>query len=208
MTLNNRTGMSIDECIAAARSFGAADDRCGGAADDMAFTPRPNTYWQDAGYGICHIFRNVYLSDCEYTAKNVEYHNITRILNITDADTAPDSEAIRKVCDYRWVRREDDARVELPLAELADYIGAGVDRGDSVLVHCHAGVSRSPTAVIAWLMKHCDLRLEAAYELVKERRPIVYINFGFFAQLVRFELRLAAAGHDWMPELETRQKYD
>jgi protein-tyrosine phosphatase len=42
-----------------------------------------------------------------------------------------------------------------------------------ILVHCMAGVSRSVSLVIAYLIKHKDMNYEAAYTLVKSRRKIV-----------------------------------
>lgn len=52
-----------------------------------------------------------------------------------------------------------------------------------VLVHCVAGVSRSATVVIAWLMHHKKISKDLAYEIVKTQRPAVSPNNGFLEML-------------------------
>ncbi|KDO33384.1 hypothetical protein SPRG_02191 [Saprolegnia parasitica CBS 223.65] len=59
-----------------------------------------------------------------------------------------------------------------------------------VLVHCVAGVSRSVTFVIAYLMKETNLNLQQAYALLKQRRPLMCPNKGFRYQLALYEIDL------------------
>ena len=56
-----------------------------------------------------------------------------------------------------------------------------------VLVHCNAGISRSGTVVIAYIMKTRYLSLQEASGLVQTKRPKVRPNDGFSAQLKEFE---------------------
>ena len=58
-----------------------------------------------------------------------------------------------------------------------------ISSGKTVLVHCQAGVSRSATACIAYVMKYMDLPFEAAYMVVKCARPIISPNLGFIRLL-------------------------
>lgn len=72
----------------------------------------------------------------------------------------------------------------------SDLIKKNKEVGGRTLVHCMAGVSRSSSICIAYLMKHEGMKLKDAYNLVKSRRPIIRPNPGFFRQLIDYEKQL------------------
>lgn len=57
----------------------------------------------------------------------------------------------------------------------------------NILIHCLAGISRSPAVAIAYLMKVNSLRLQDAYNLVKQCRPQIDPSLGFMGQLMMYE---------------------
>eukprot|EP00007_Cunea_sp_BSH-02190019_P002679 CAMPEP_0174243896 /NCGR_PEP_ID=MMETSP0417-20130205/33255_1 /TAXON_ID=242541 /ORGANISM="Mayorella sp, Strain BSH-02190019" /LENGTH=219 /DNA_ID=CAMNT_0015323493 /DNA_START=41 /DNA_END=700 /DNA_ORIENTATION=+ len=59
--------------------------------------------------------------------------------------------------------------------------------GGRVFVHCSAGVSRSSTVVIAYLMGWLDVPFARALEILSWARPVVNPNLGFQHQLLRWE---------------------
>ncbi|CAK9817894.1 Dual specificity protein phosphatase Mpk3 [Anthophora plagiata] len=66
------------------------------------------------------------------------------------------------------------------------------DKG--VLVHCLAGVSRSVTITVAYLMHKCSLSLNDAFNLVRSKKSNVAPNFHFMEQLHCFEKELRDRG--------------
>ena len=85
------------------------------------------------------------------------------------------------------VRDEDSANILPYLPGAADLIQQQLQAGNSVLVHCQRGVSRSATVVIAFLIRHRGMSRDDAYVLAKGRRSHVSPNIGFWAQLKEFE---------------------
>lgn len=57
-------------------------------------------------------------------------------------------------------------------------------------MHCHAGISRSATISISYIMKTMNLELSRAYEFVKQKRPCISPNLNFMGQLLEFEKQL------------------
>lgn len=58
-----------------------------------------------------------------------------------------------------------------------------IDKYESVLVHCFAGVSRSSTIVLNYIMIKHGLTFEDAYRYLKKHRSIVRPNSGFIKKL-------------------------
>jgi dual specificity phosphatase 12 len=54
----------------------------------------------------------------------------------------------------------------------------GMSKG-GVLVHCYAGVSRSATCVIAFLMQEKNMSFEEAFTFASKKRPVIFPNMGF-----------------------------
>ncbi|XP_061386165.1 dual specificity protein phosphatase MPK-4-like [Musca vetustissima] len=64
-----------------------------------------------------------------------------------------------------------------------DFINEALTTGHNILVHCYFGVSRSSSAVIAYIMKRHNMDYNTAYDFVKSKRRFVQPNAGFAAQL-------------------------
>ncbi|XP_056436945.1 dual specificity protein phosphatase 10 [Gadus chalcogrammus] len=71
--------------------------------------------------------------------------------------------------------------------EAFEFIEEAHQAGMGLLIHCQAGVSRSATIVIAYLMKHTWMTMTDAYKFVKARRAIISPNLNFMGQLLEFE---------------------
>ncbi|XP_051003780.1 dual specificity protein phosphatase 12 isoform X1 [Acomys russatus] len=67
------------------------------------------------------------------------------------------------------------------------FIGQARAEGRAVLVHCHAGVSRSVAVLTAFIMKTDQLPFEKAYENLQTVKPEAKMNEGFEWQLRLYE---------------------
>lgn len=73
------------------------------------------------------------------------------------------------------------------------FIESAMARGKRVLVHCLAGISRSPTIVCAHLMLKYGMNAIGALDAVRRARPFVEPNPAFCCQLMALSLALAPA---------------
>ncbi len=77
------------------------------------------------------------------------------------------------------------------------------DEGRSVLVHCSAGLCRSATMVLAWLMQHRRLSLSAAVTHFRETRGrLPQPSASYWSALVRFERTLTGAPNTTPPSFD------
>lgn len=67
------------------------------------------------------------------------------------------------------------------------FINEEISQNKSVIVHCKAGISRSATIVLAYLVRYGGVSLDRAYQIVSEKRPVIDPNPGFRLQLVQWE---------------------
>eukprot|EP00828_Plagiopyla_frontata_P043742 TRINITY_DN6949_c0_g1_i1.p1 TRINITY_DN6949_c0_g1~~TRINITY_DN6949_c0_g1_i1.p1 ORF type:complete len:283 (-),score=52.22 TRINITY_DN6949_c0_g1_i1:70-918(-) len=83
-----------------------------------------------------------------------------------------------------------------PHCDLEKYFLQGINfieenrKYTNVLVHCFAGISRSASLVIAYLIWKYSMNFSQAYQFVQKKRKIVNPNNGFIQQLQNFELQI------------------
>ncbi|KAF3844146.1 hypothetical protein F7725_016194 [Dissostichus mawsoni] len=140
-----------------------------------------------------HASRQDYLSDL----------HITALLNVSRRDMQP----AKGLYDYKWIPVEDShmADISSHFQEAIEFIDNVKQSGGKVLVHCEAGISRSPTICMAYIMRTQQLRLDAAFDIIKQRRAVISPNFSFMGQLLQFESEVLsmAPAHAATPEPAT-----
>ena len=128
---------------------------------------------------------------------------ICRIVNCTQRCTS--CHVNEEAFEYCLVNVVDDttSQIHEHFDKATTFIEDNLCQGRNVLVHCRAGVSRSSTIVIAYLMRYCLIsvsssssssssssRLDDAYLWAKNKRPVVQPNSGFWQQLKTYEREL------------------
>ena len=71
-----------------------------------------------------------------------------------------------------------------------------IEGNDKIFIHCAAGMSRSPTIVIAYLMWKKHIFLDEAIKIVREKRPLISPNSNFMNQLKIFQELLIKNNYD------------
>jgi len=115
-------------------------------------------------------------------------NNVGHVVSL--CDTVPPSFLPVRTLHIR-AKDEEDYDLLSSLPKIIEFIHDARVRGSSVFVHCRAGMSRSSTAVIAYVMCTTKLSTSDAFDHVKRCREIVRPNNGFLRQLIYFGKKLA-----------------
>jgi len=62
-----------------------------------------------------------------------------------------------------------------------------INSGKVIFVHCAAGVSRSASMVISYIMATKAMKYQEAHDFVKQKRDVICPNTGFSKQLKKLE---------------------
>ena len=96
--------------------------------------------------------------------------------------------------NIEWIRLviddDKDEKISQYFFEVHNIINKALAENKKVIVHCAAGISRSSSLVIAYLMIENRWLYEEAYNYVKSKRSIINPNIGFVKQLKALEYRL------------------
>lgn len=136
----------------------------------------------------------LYLSNV-WAAKDrptIDSVNIKRIVNLYKCDYKYDSDDIKTM----FIEMNDDSCQNLMpvICSVYPFIVDGLVNGENVLVHCYAGISRSVSIIIAFLMLHDpewvdtirikpETDLDCLYRHIKSIKSDIEPNFGFVLQL-------------------------
>lgn len=90
---------------------------------------------------------------------------------------------------YMRIALYDDPRQEIysSFDNATQFIHSSIQSGKPVFVHCMAGISRSASIVIAYLMRYRRMKLHKAIKFLKNKRDIIKPNIGFYDALVAYE---------------------
>lgn len=129
----------------------------------------------------------IYLSDLDGAYK-CEKHKITHVISLMSANELP----IFKNVKHLRIPVEDTVKQNMVQAITTSlrFIRSARLTNGTVLIHCRAGVSRSATVALAYLMTQYRWKLEYALQYLKQRRPIIRPNPGFIQQLKCIEATL------------------
>jgi hypothetical protein len=89
-----------------------------------------------------------------------------------------------------WLHDDPNEQIDVHFESATDFIHTQLQQGKKVLVHCQAGVSRSATIVIAYLMRYMHLSYSQAFQVVLQCRHFINPNAGFKTQLLAYEKKL------------------
>jgi len=154
--------------------------------------PGCNTPLYDQG-GPVEILPFLYLGSAYHASRKdmLDMLGITALINVS----ANCPNHFEDHFQYKSIPVEDNHKADISVwfNEAIEFIDSVRNKGGRVFVHCQAGISRSATICLAYLMRTNRVKLEEAFEFVKQRRSIISPNFSFMGQLLQFESQVLAS---------------
>lgn len=163
-------------------------DREPSSATESEESPLPNN---QPAFPV-QILPYLYLG-CAKDSTNLDVlgqYNIKYILNVTP--NLPNMFEHDGLFKYKQIPISDHWSQNLSqfFPEAISFIDEARSKQCGVLVHCLAGISRSVTVTVAYLMQRLNLSLNDAYDFVKRKKSNISPNFNFMGQLLDFERTL------------------
>ena len=101
--------------------------------------------------------------------------------------------------------KDDDLNAEF--ARCNEFIHGALDGGGAIFVHCQAGISRSASIIIGYLMAREGMSLREAWLLAKSKRDNVGPNEHFMRALTLYENELRPSERRGEPPSFTMEEY-
>lgn len=155
-----------------------------------------DTPLDDLGFPV-EILPHLYLGNAQNSGDRdaLNRHKIRYIINVT-----PNLPNVFDECgSFKYMKIPIADHWSQNLASFfpkaIQFIDEARESGVGVLVHCLAGISRSVTITVAYLMYKEKLNLEEAYEYVRVKKANIAPNFNFMGQLQDFQQQLNLSPH-------------
>lgn len=138
------------------------------------------------------IIDNLYLGSID-DVRSVNFirdNKIKLIVNAAIEVIVPIHEDVSIIMNLQW---NDDLlqRIDLCFLDyLTNVIHSFLKENKAVLVNCFAGISRSSTIVIAYMMKYYNMTFDEAFNYVKSKRWFINPNPNFRIILENYEKHL------------------
>uniref|UniRef100_A0A1I7U951 Dual specificity protein phosphatase n=1 Tax=Caenorhabditis tropicalis TaxID=1561998 RepID=A0A1I7U951_9PELO len=114
--------------------------------------------------------------------------NIKTVINVSDREIVNYKSKYPFVKNYRFYSMSDTANAKFDgiVEEAIRLIHETRKSGESVLIHCFLGVSRSATLVAFYLISSLGMNWREAVDYIRMKRCSANPNFGFLHQLKLF----------------------
>ncbi|XP_052652049.1 dual specificity protein phosphatase 22-A-like [Harpia harpyja] len=149
------------------------------------------------GSGMSKVVKGLYLGNIRDSEdrENLLKNGVTHILSIHNS-----AKPVLEDMTYLCISASDSSSQNLlqHFKECIKFIHECRLGGGACLVHCLAGVSRSTTVLVAYLMTVTELGWESCLAATKAVRSYVSPNFGFQQQLQEYEVTLLQEYRTWI----------
>ena len=138
---------------------------------------------------ISQITDNIFIGNKEIAkdVKQLKKYGITHIVNCAN-ELKYLIKYHKNVFEYLWLPLVDSyiENINEYFSKTNQFIDDAITKGGKVLIHCSAGISRSSSVTIAYLMYKENITFDNALKKVKNERSYCKPNDGFVEQLKEY----------------------
>ncbi|KAL4477656.1 hypothetical protein ABPG74_002806 [Tetrahymena malaccensis] len=136
---------------------------------------------------IANIIDNVYLSDYN-TAQDIQVLTLCKITHIINCSPQNCINNFENKIQYLNVEILDEWEANLieNLDAIFKFIQKSQRQNGRILIHCYRGISRSPSVVIAYIIKNLNINENQALKYCKSRYQQAEPNASFMIQLQQY----------------------
>jgi len=147
-------------------------------------------YTPETRFEISEIIPGLYLSGEEIASNKelLKQKQITTIINMTTHVLSTYGDEFKYFC-FPLVD-QGDCDIKQYFVDTFKIIDEALSNNQNILVHCQAGISRSATIVIAYIMRKQNKKMGESLKFVQSKRSCVSPNLGFCGQLLKYENEL------------------
>lgn len=146
-----------------------------------------NVMISKANEEINHIIDNIYLGDCSHTQDELYKLGISYVFNMTPNNYREYDKLIEVKIPLEDSFKQNITDIFPTAIEQVKELN---DEGLKIYIHCYAGISRSASFVIYYLMKYHKMNFENAFKYVRDKRYCIQPNASFVEQLKYLEKKL------------------
>jgi hypothetical protein len=150
--------------------------------EEIVFSFLPTVHWSSV---LKNLFIGDYLSSQDH--EMINKMNIRAIINVAPDCCANKYEENPEFSYFTIYEMDNEKDTLRPYFHCTNRFIEKHSETNAVLVHCAAGVSRSSTIVIAYLMYKLQMEFEDALHFLKNCHPQAYPNRQFYCDLINFQ---------------------
>jgi rhodanese-related sulfurtransferase len=129
---------------------------------------------------INYIIDNIYLGDSSHTEDELLTIGVSYVFNISMNHYREYKKIIEIKCPTEDIITQN---ILLSFPKIIEKMKDLVDKGKTIYVHCHAGISRSASVIILYLIKYYKYTFKEAFRFLRNKRQCIQPNPGFVLQL-------------------------
>lgn len=143
---------------------------------------------------ISKIEDGLFIGDIR-SAKNIKILKYNHISNIISSTTFEDENWYDDITQtFMCVADHESDNISQYFTAVWNIVNKCKSNGIVTLIHCHAGISRSATLTIAYIMRSRGIGYDDAFIEVRNKRRCIVPNDGFVRQLREYEKELKRNG--------------